>query len=51
VVLPEQLDDLIARMRRLLDEADSICDRIVEHHRLGDHLVYEAFMSDLGGGD
>ncbi|HEX7100684.1 MAG TPA: hypothetical protein VF377_15760 [Acidimicrobiia bacterium] len=49
--LPEQLDGLVRRVRILLDDASTICDRIVEHHRLGDHLVYEAFMSDIGGGD
>lgn len=49
--LPGQLDDLVRRVRALLDDAATVCDRIVEHHRLGDHLTYEAFMSDLGGGD
>ncbi|HLU52159.1 MAG TPA: hypothetical protein VK011_01025 [Acidimicrobiia bacterium] len=49
--LPDQLDQLVQRVRALLEDAAAVCDRIVEHHRLGDHLVYEAFMSDLGGGD
>jgi len=48
-VLPQALADLRGRFEALEREAADLCDRIVEHHRLGDRLTYEAFMTDVGG--
>lgn len=47
--LPGILIDLRERLDALRDEAAEVCDRIVEHHRLGDRLAYEAFTTDMGG--
>lgn len=43
------LIDLRERLDALRDEAAEVCDRIVEHNRLGDRLAYEAFTTDMGG--
>ena len=47
--IPAELAELRIRLKRLRDDVSDICDRVVEHHRLGDHLAYEAFLAEFGG--
>ena len=47
--IPTELAELRIRLNRLRDDVSAICDRLVEHHRLGDHLTYEAFLAEFGG--
>lgn len=47
--IPAELAELRIRLRQLRDDVSDVCDRIVEHHRFGDHLAYEAFLAEFGG--
>lgn len=47
--LPALFRELQKRLSQLRVDAAIALDRLIEHHRLADHLVYEAFVTDLGG--
>lgn len=49
--LPLVLLDLRMRARNLQTDIDEALGRLAEHQRLAQHLVYEAFSTDLGEGD
>ena len=43
--------DGIADVPAFRDEVARLLDRLVEHRRRGDDLIYEAFAVDIGGQD
>lgn len=49
--LPVVLLELRMRARSLQTDIDNALGRLVDHQRLAEHLVYEAFSTDLGEGD
>lgn len=49
--LPLVLLELRMRARALQTDIDDALGRVAEHQRLAQHLVYEAFSTDLGEGD
>lgn len=49
--LPSALVDLRMRSHQLEVDIQEALERLAEHQRLAQHLVFEAFDTDLGGGD
>lgn len=48
VEMPVTFRSLAERAQSLLVEADAAFDRLSEHQSLVDHLMYEAYSTDLG---
>lgn len=49
--LPGLLLELRIRARQLQSDIEEAFSRLAAHHRMTEHLVYEAFATDLGEGD
>lgn len=49
--LPSLLLELRMRAKALQADIEEALGRLDQHQRLADHLVYEAFATDLGDGD
>lgn len=49
--LPGRLLELRMRARELQTDIQEAFSRLDHHHRLTEHLVYEAFATDIGEGD
>lgn len=47
--LPVVFADLAEHAQGLLMQAEEAFDRLTEHHSLVDHLLYEAYSTDIGG--
>lgn len=47
--LPVVFADLAEHAQGLLMRAEEAFDRLTEHHSLVDHLLYEAYSTDIGG--
>ncbi|MFP3913867.1 MAG: hypothetical protein ACLFWM_03260 [Actinomycetota bacterium] len=47
--LPTVFHELSRRMQQIREDAATAFERLAAHQRLADHLVYEAFATDLGG--
>jgi hypothetical protein len=48
--LPVVFADLAEHAQGLLMQAEDAFDRLTEHQSLADHLLYEAYSTDIGGG-
>jgi predicted Zn-dependent protease len=48
--LPDVFATLAARAQELLLQAEEAFGRLAEHQSLADHLIYEAYSTDIGGG-
>lgn len=48
--LPGVFADLAEHAQGLLLQSEEAFDRLAEHHSLADHLIYEAYSTDIGGG-
>lgn len=48
--LPGVFAALAEQAQALLLQAEGAFDRLAEHQSLADHLIYEAYSTDIGGG-